>query len=95
MCHVGASNEGHSCKWVLNEASLTPWCHAVLHFEVKMSRFPACACTVTVPLRCCEAPPTLPLRTIALRSTAVAHHHTAVAHRHGSLHTPFTTGALF
>ena len=29
------------CKWAFNEASLTPWCHAVIHFEVKMSRFSA------------------------------------------------------
>ena len=27
---------------VFNEASLTPWCHAVVHFEVKMSRVSAC-----------------------------------------------------
>ena len=33
---MGLSND---CKWVFNEASLTPWCHAVVHFEVKMSRF--------------------------------------------------------
>ena len=48
MCQVGVSNEGCSsmaiglsndCKWVFNEASLTPWCHAVVHFEVKMSHF--------------------------------------------------------
>ena len=48
MCHVGVSNEGHAsstaiglsndCKRVFNEASLTPWCHAVVHFEVQMSQ---------------------------------------------------------
>ena len=26
-------------KWVFNKACTTPWCHAVVHFEVKMSRF--------------------------------------------------------
>ena len=26
-------------KWVLNKACTTPWCHALVHFEVKMSRF--------------------------------------------------------
>ena len=41
-CHVGVFNEGCSsstaigrsddCKWVLNEASLTPWCHAIVQF---------------------------------------------------------------
>ena len=29
----------NDCKWVFNEACLTLWCHAVVHFEVKMSRF--------------------------------------------------------
>ena len=43
MCYAGVSNEGRSssmaiglsndCKWVFNEVSLTPWCHAVVHFE--------------------------------------------------------------
>ena len=28
-------------KWVFNKACTTPWCHAVVHFEVKMSCFPA------------------------------------------------------
>ena len=28
-------------KWVFNKACNTPWCYAVVHFEVKMSRFPA------------------------------------------------------
>ena len=28
-------------KWVFNKACTTPWCHAVVHFEVKMRRFPA------------------------------------------------------
>ena len=27
-------------KWVFNKASTAPWCRAVVHFEVKMSRFP-------------------------------------------------------
>ena len=31
----GLSNDG---KRVFNEACTTPWCHAVVHFEVKMSR---------------------------------------------------------
>ena len=34
---IGPSKEG---KWVFNKACTTPWCHAVVHFEVKMSRFP-------------------------------------------------------
>ena len=33
---IGLSNDG---KWVFNKACSTPWCHAVVHFEVKMSRF--------------------------------------------------------
>ena len=33
---IGLSNDG---KWVFNKACTTPWCHAVVHFEVKMSRF--------------------------------------------------------
>ena len=28
-------------KWVFNKACTTPWCHAVVHFEVKISRFSA------------------------------------------------------
>ena len=49
MWHVGVSIEGCSfstairlsnyCKWVFNEASLTPWCHAMVQFEAKMGRF--------------------------------------------------------
>ena len=35
---IGLSKDG---KWVFNKACTTPWCHAVVHFEVKMSRFPA------------------------------------------------------
>ena len=35
---IGLSKEG---KWVFNKACTTPWCHAVVRFEVKMSRFPA------------------------------------------------------
>ena len=34
----GLSND---VKWVFNKAFTTPWCHAVVHFEVKMSHFPA------------------------------------------------------
>ena len=33
---IGLSNDG---KWVFNKACTTPWCHAVVHFEVKTSRF--------------------------------------------------------
>ena len=33
---IGLSKEG---KWVFNKACTTPWCHAVVHFEVKTSRF--------------------------------------------------------
>ena len=55
VCHIGVSDEGRSsstgfhrllplgCQMiangVFNEASLMPWCHAVVHFVVKMSRF--------------------------------------------------------
>ena len=35
---IELSNDG---KWVFKKACTTPWCHAVVHFEVKMSRFPA------------------------------------------------------
>ena len=35
---IGLLKDG---KWVFNKACTTPWCHAVVHFEVKMSRFPA------------------------------------------------------
>ena len=35
---IGLSKDG---KWVFNKAYTTPWCHAVVHFEVKMSRLPA------------------------------------------------------
>ena len=35
---IGLSKDG---KWVFNKACTTPWCHAVVHFDVKMSRFPA------------------------------------------------------
>ena len=35
---IGLSKDG---KWVFNKACSTPWCHTVVHFEVKMSRFPA------------------------------------------------------
>ena len=33
---IGLLKDG---KWVFNKACTTPWCHAVVHFEVKMSRF--------------------------------------------------------
>ena len=33
---IGLSKDG---KLVFNNACTTPWCHAVVHFEVKMSRF--------------------------------------------------------
>ena len=33
---IGLSKDG---KWVFNKACTTPWCHAVVHFEVKISRF--------------------------------------------------------
>ena len=33
---IGLSNDG---KWVFNKACTTLWCHAVVHFEVKTSRF--------------------------------------------------------
>ena len=49
MCQVGVFNEGCSssrtiglskeCKWLFNKAAAMPWCHTVVHFEVKMSRF--------------------------------------------------------
>ena len=35
---IGLSTNG---KWVVNKACTTPWCHAVVHFEVKMRRFSA------------------------------------------------------
>ena len=35
---IGLLKDG---KWVFNKACTTPWCHALVHFEVKMSRFPA------------------------------------------------------
>ena len=49
VCEVGVSNENRSssiaiglskaCKWVFNQASSTLWCHTVVHFDVRMSRF--------------------------------------------------------
>ena len=33
---IGLSKDG---EWVFNKACTTPWCHAVVHFEVKMSRY--------------------------------------------------------
>ena len=51
MCQVGVFIEGRSssvaiglskeCKSVLNKACTMRWCHTVVHFEVKMSRFTA------------------------------------------------------
>ena len=48
-CYVGVCNEGRgTCmaigqstdgKWVFNEACIMPWCHTVVHFEVKVSCF--------------------------------------------------------
>ena len=35
---IGLSKNG---KWVFNKACTTPWYHAVVHFEVKMSPFRA------------------------------------------------------
>ena len=35
---IGLSKDG---EWVFNKACTTPWCHAVVRFEVKMSRFVA------------------------------------------------------
>ena len=32
---IGLSNDG---KWVFNEACTLPWCHTVVHFEVKTGR---------------------------------------------------------
>ena len=51
MCHLGVSNEGRStahsgwskgCKWLFNEVSVAPRCHAVVHSEAEMGRFLAC-----------------------------------------------------
>ena len=49
MCRVGVCNEGRCSfmaigpsnegKRVFNKAYTMPWCHAVAHFGVKMSRF--------------------------------------------------------
>ena len=49
VCYVGVCNEGPGSsmaiglsnhgKWVFNKACTMPWCHMVVHFEVKMSRF--------------------------------------------------------
>ena len=33
---IGLSKDG---KWVFDKACTMRWCHAVVHFEVKMSRF--------------------------------------------------------
>ena len=35
---IALSNDG---KWVFNMACTMPWCHTVVHFEVKMIRFGA------------------------------------------------------
>ena len=34
---MGLSKDG---KWVFNKACTMPWCHPVVHLEVKTSRFP-------------------------------------------------------
>ena len=49
MCQVGVCNEGRCSsiavgpsndgKWVFNKACTMPWCHTVVHFEVKIGRF--------------------------------------------------------
>ena len=49
MCYVGVCNEGRGSsiaiglsnhgKWLFNKACTMPWCHTVVHFEVKTSRF--------------------------------------------------------
>ena len=49
VCQVGVCNEGccssmaiglsNDGKWVFNTACTMPWCHTVVHFEVKMSCF--------------------------------------------------------
>ena len=49
MCQVGVCTEGRCSSmaielsndgiWVFNMACTMPWCHTVVHFEVKMSRF--------------------------------------------------------
>ena len=49
MCQVGVFNEGNSssvaiglskeCKRVFNKACTMPWCHVVVNFDVKTSRF--------------------------------------------------------
>ena len=49
MCALGVCNEGHCSsiviglsnggKRVFNKACTMAWCHTVVHFEVKMSRF--------------------------------------------------------
>ena len=49
MCQVGVCNEGRCSsmaiglsndgKWVFNMPCTMPWCHTVVHFELKMSRF--------------------------------------------------------
>ena len=49
MCQVGVCNEGRCSlmaiglsndgKRVFNKACAMAWCHTVVHFEVKMSRF--------------------------------------------------------
>ena len=49
MCQVGVDNEGRCSSmaiglskngtWEFNKVCTMPWCHTVVHFEVKMSRF--------------------------------------------------------
>ena len=33
---IGLSSD---VKWVFNKECTTPWCHAVVHFEVEKTRF--------------------------------------------------------
>ena len=40
---IGVLKDG---KWVFNKACTTPWCHTVVHFEVKTSRFLTCFRTI-------------------------------------------------
>ena len=49
MCQIGVCNEGRcssiaiglskECKSMFNKRCTIPWCHTVVHLEVKMNRF--------------------------------------------------------
>ena len=51
MCQVGVCNEGRcpsmaiglseECKSMFHQSFTMPWCHTLVHFEVKMNRFRA------------------------------------------------------